>query len=188
MAEQSITQLLVDWGKGDRTALDRLMPLVYAELRRVAQNQLRHEQGHTLQATALVHEAYLKLIDQERVPWSSREQFFAISARLIRRILVDHARARKAQKRGGAAGAVELDTNVAAPELETVDLLSLDMALDELGALDEQQARIVELRFFAGLSIDETAAAMSISPATVNRDWSTARLWLCWRLRSIGSS
>jgi len=187
MGDQSITQLLVDWGKGDRSALDRLMPLVYAELRRVAQNQLRHEQGNTLQATALVHEAYLRLVDQDRIAWSNREQFFSISARLIRRVLVDHARERNAMKRGGSERPVELDESViAAPGLDRVDVLALDMAIDELAKLDEQQARIVELRFFAGLNIEETAAAMSISPATVNRDWSTARLWLCLRLRSPG--
>src|SRR5579859_5429166 len=143
MGDQSITQLLIDWGKGDRSALDRLMPLVYVELRRVAQNQLRHERGNTLQATAVVHEAYLRLVDQD-IAWANREQFFSISARLIRRVLVDHARERTAAKRGGSARPLELDTAIAAPELDTVDVLALDMALEELSKLDEQQARIVE--------------------------------------------
>ncbi len=188
MAESPVTELLIDWGKGDRSALDRLMPLVYAELHNVARRQLGYEQaGHTLQPTALVHETYLRLVDQERTEWRNRAQFFAIAAQMIRRILVDHARRRRAAKRGGEAERLEFDTPAAAPGLDTVDVLALDAALDALADLDAQQARVIEMRFYTGLSIEETAAALGISPATVNRDWVTAKAWLYRRLKGSAS-
>jgi RNA polymerase sigma factor (TIGR02999 family) len=176
----SVTALLIRWGEGDPRALDELTPLVYAELKRLAQRHLRRERrGHTLQATALVHEAFVRLVDQREMAWQNRAQFFAIAARLMRRLLVDHARARAAKKRGGAAVPVtlELDREVAQPE-RGVDLLRLDDALERLAALDETQARIVELRYFAGLTIEQTAEAVGSSPATVKREWTHARAWL----------
>jgi RNA polymerase sigma factor (TIGR02999 family) len=184
VGEPSVTELLIDWGRGDRSALDRLMPLVYDELREVARHQLRYEdRGHTLQATALINETYLRLVNQERAEWRNRAQFFAISAQLIRRILVDHARSRRSAKRGGAARHILLDTAIVAPGFDAVDILALDLALEGLAQLDAQQERIVELRFFTGLSIEETASVLDISPATVNRDWVTAKAWLFRRLQ-----
>jgi RNA polymerase sigma factor (TIGR02999 family) len=179
-SNEGITQLLVDWGKGDPAALERLMPLVYSELRRLASNYLRRERvGHTLQPTALVNEAYLKLIDQKNAKWQNRAQFFGISAQLMRRILVDHARQRQAVKRGGSNQERLSITSVEAvlkqPE---IDLLALNEALDELAQMDPQQSRIVELKFFGGLSIEETAEVLGISHATVERDWKMARAWL----------
>lgn len=177
---EGITELLVDWSKGDQKALDRLMPLVYSELRRLAGNYLRRErQGHTLQPTALVNEAYLKLVDQKNAKWQNRAQFYGVAAQLMRRILVDHARERHASKRGGSnqqrlsitsAGALAKE-----PEL---DLLALHEALEELATIDPQQERIVELRFFGGLSIEETAEVLGVGHATVERDWKMARAWL----------
>src|SRR5690242_516587 len=177
---EGITELLIDWGKGDQAALERLMPLVYNELRRLATNYLRRERaGHTLQPTALVNEAYLKLIDQKNAKWQNRAQFFGISAQLMRRILVDHARQRQAVKRGGSNQERLSITSVEAvlkqPE---IDLLALNEALDELAQMDPQQSRIVELKFFGGLSIEETAEVLGISHATVERDWKMARAWL----------
>ena len=177
---EGVTQLLVDWSKGDQQALDKLMPLVYSELRRQASNYLRRErQDHTLQPTALVNEAYLKLIDQKNVKWQNRAQFFGVSAHLMRRILVDHARGHQAEKRGGAdqqrLSITSAEQLVKQPE---VDLLALHEALEELASLDPQQERIVELRFFGGLSIEETAEVLSIGHATVERDWKMARAWL----------
>ena len=178
-APEGITELLVDWGQGDQAALDKLMPLVYDELRRLANNYLRKEAaGHTLQPTALVNEAYLKLVGQ-KTNWQNRAHFFAISAKLMRRILVDHARQRQAAKRGGAEqhrlSITSAETIVKQP---AVDLLALNEALDELAQMDQQQGRIVELKFFAGLSIEETAEVLGISHATVERDWKMARAWL----------
>ncbi|SRR5579872_3606904 len=185
MPDHAVTELLNDWGRGDQSALERLMPLVYAELRRVAQNQLRFENpGHTLQPTALVHETYLRLVDQQRMEWRNRAQFFAISARLIRRILIDHARHRRAGRRGGLTLRLELSGSIAAPQANVVDALALDHVLEELTELDSQQGRVVELRFYAGLSIEETALALGISEATVSRDWVTARAWLYRRLNT----
>lgn len=177
---EGVTQLLVDWSNGDQKALDKLMPLVYSELRRLASNYLRRERaGHTLQPTALVNEAYLKLIDQKNARWQNRAQFYGVSAQLMRRILVDHARAHQAAKRGGSdqqrlsiTSAGELAKG---PEL---DLLALHEALQELATLDSQQERIVELRFFGGLSIEETAEVLGVGHATVERDWKMARAWL----------
>jgi len=175
-----VTRLLVAWNAGDRDAVEKLMPLVYAELRRIAERQFRRERaGHTLQPTAVVHEAYFRLVDQTRVTWKNRGHFFAIAAQAMRRILIDHARAREADKRGGREDRVTLDVGIASPEpADDVDLLALDEALVRLKALDAPQAKIVELRFFGGLSIDETAEAMETSPSSVKREFRSARAWL----------
>ena len=184
-SRENVTQLLVKWGEGDQKALDQLMPLVYSELRRLAANYLRRErQNHTLQATALVNEAYLKLIDQRNAHWQNRAHFYGVAAQLMRRILVDHARQHKAAKRGGSeqqrlsitsAGQVGGKNLAAEPVL---DLLALHEALQELAVIDPQQERIVELNFFGGLSIEETAEVLGIGHATVERDWKMARAWL----------
>lgn len=177
----NVTQLLREWSQGgDRQALDRLLPLVYTELHKQAARYLRKERvGHTLQPTALVHEAYLRLVNQRDVAWQNRAHFFGICAQLMRRILVDHARERQAEKRGGAGMVrVTLDERVAAVEEREVDLLALDEALTRLTAMDERQARVVELRFFSGLNVEETAEVMEVSPATVKLDWSMAKAWL----------
>jgi RNA polymerase sigma factor (TIGR02999 family) len=177
--EQGVTGLLQAWGGGDATALDRLVPIVYEELRRQAQRYLRRETpGHTLQTTALVHEAYLRLVDQRQARWQNRAQFFGVAAQLMRRILVDHARQRQAAKRGGSAIQVPLDEGAVAGPESDVDLVALDDALTRLAALDPQQARVVELRYFTGLGIEEAAEALGISPATVKREWAMARAWL----------
>ncbi|HEU4786588.1 MAG TPA: sigma-70 family RNA polymerase sigma factor [Gemmatimonadaceae bacterium] len=174
-----MTELLVRWRAGDAQALDSLIPLVYEELRRLAQHYLRRERAnHTLQSTALVHEAYVRLVGQNPPALKNRAHFFGIAARLMREILVDHARSQRTAKRGGAACTLALDEALKVPGPTDVDVLLLDDALDELARLDERQSRIVELRFFSGLSIDETADVMSISPATVSREWTTARAWL----------
>lgn len=179
----TITQLLVKWSEGDRQALEDLTPLVYDELRKMARTYLRQERSdHTLQATALVHEAYLRLIDQHSVSWHNRAHFFGIASQMMRRILVNHAVGRTAWKRGGGARKLSLDETVSFSTQREIDLIALDEALSELECLDPQQTRVVELRFFGGLSIDETAEALRISAATVKRDWSTARLWLRRRL------
>ncbi len=179
-SREGITQLLIDWGKGDQAALEKLMPLVYSELRRLATAYLRRERaGHTLQPTALVNEAYLKLVDQRNAKWQNRVHFFGIAAQLMRRILVDHVRQHQAVKRGGSGqqrvSITSAETIVKQPE---VDLLALNEALDELGKMDAQQGRIVELKFFGGLSIDEIAEVLGIGHATVERDWKMARAWL----------
>jgi RNA polymerase sigma factor (TIGR02999 family) len=177
--QPDVTQLLVNWSNGDRQALERLTPLVYSELRRLASRYLRRERpGHTLQSTALVHEAYLRLIDQRNVHWQNRAHFFGIAAQLIRRILVDHARSHHAQKRGADACKLSLDEAIATAEKRDLNLVALDDALEDLAQIDEQQSRIVELRFFTGLSIEETAEVLGISPATVKRDWAAAKAWL----------
>jgi RNA polymerase sigma-70 factor, ECF subfamily len=178
----TVTQLLLAWSDGDATALDRVVPLIYEELHRQARRYLRNEAiGHTLQPTALVHEVYLRLVEQHGARWSSRAQFFGVAAQLMRRILVDHARSRNAAKREGAAIIVPLDLDVPVSSGD-VDLVSLDDALTRLSLLDMQQARIVELRYFTGLDIEETADVLGISPATVKRDWVVARAWLRRRL------
>ena len=176
---KEITQLLIDWRNGDKAAVDQLMPLVYDELRRLASNFFRRERvNHTLQPTALVHEAYLHLMGQSEVGWQNRAHFFGAAAQLMRHILIDHARTHNAAKRGGGDIRVSLKEELAATEQREVDLIALDAALDELAALDEQQGRIVEMRFFGGLSIEETAEVLAISPATVKREWSAAKAWL----------
>lgn len=177
---RDITQMLRRWGEGNRDALEDLMPLVYDELHKQAARFLRHERrDHTLQATALIHETYLKLSGQDEIDWENRAHFFAISSKLMRRILVDHARAKNRQKRGGDAVKLALDEagSVAIQE-KGIDLMALDEALQRLEKKDSQQARIVELRYFAGLSLEETAAALKVSRTTVATDWSMAKAWL----------
>jgi RNA polymerase sigma factor (TIGR02999 family) len=174
-----VTSLLVAWNQGDQAALEELLPVVYDELRKLARSYLRRERpDHTLQATALVHEAYLRLIDQNQVTWQNRAHFFGLAAQMMRRILVNHAVAKKTDKRGGQQEKLSLDEAVSFAAAREVDLIALDDALKELEQLDPQQSRVVELRFFAGLSIEETAEVLGISPATVKREWATAKLWL----------
>jgi RNA polymerase sigma-70 factor (ECF subfamily) len=175
---QDVTKLLAEWSKGDRAALETLMPLVYSELRRVAGHYLGQEkQGHTLSPTGLVHEAYLRLVTQ-KVPWQSRAHFFSVAAQMMRRILVDHARSHQYAKRGGGAVNLELTEAVAQHDRREIDLLALDDALQSLAKLDERQSRMVELRFFAGLSIEETSEVLGVSAPTVKREWASARAWL----------
>jgi RNA polymerase sigma factor (TIGR02999 family) len=184
-----ITQLLLRWRAGDRTALDSLLPLVYQELRMLALRHLRQERsGHTLQRTALVHEAFFKLVDQRDVDWQSRSQFFGIASQAMRRILVDHARRRSAKKRGARAVHVDIDQLVVAEDSDAggggadlathVDFEAIDAALAKLESVDIEQGKLVELRFFGGLSIDETAQVIGVSPATVKREWALARAFL----------
>jgi len=175
----TITQLLVRWRAGDQAALDELLPLVYREMRRLAGYYLRQERpDHTLQPTALVHEAYLRLVGEKEIDWQSRAHFFGIAAVRMRRILVEHARSRQAAKRGGGEYRLSLSEANRMAEKRDVNLLALDDALRRLEELDLQKSRIVELRYFGGLTIEETAEALRISPATVKRDWSMARAWL----------
>ena len=176
---KEITRLLVAWGEGDESALERLTPLVYEELRRLAHHYMGRERpGHTLQTTALVNEAYVRLIDWKNVHWQNRAHFFGVSAQLMRRILVDFARARGYAKRGGGALAVTLDKAALVSNDKGADIVALDEALVALSELDARQSRVVELRFFGGLSIEETAEVLKVSPGTVRRDWSLARAWL----------
>jgi RNA polymerase sigma factor (TIGR02999 family) len=173
--------MLREWGDGNAGALETLMPLVYDELRKQAGRFLRKERpGHTLQTTALINETYLKLVDKREANWASRTHFFAISARLMRRILIDHARRKHRDKRGGSAAIkITLDESAVIPEKEqNVDLIALDQALDRLSAIDDQQARVVELRYFSGLSLEDTATALNVSRTTVVNDWRMARAWL----------
>ncbi len=182
---EEITELLLAWNRGDDRARDELMPLIYDELRRVARNLLRRERpGHTLQPTALVNEAFLRMVDQSRVNWQNRAHFFGAAARLMRQVLVNHAEARQAAKRGGQAERVSInEIDLTAVEHE-VDLVALDETLKRLEQIDPPQSRIVELRYFSGLTIEEIAEVMNISPATVKREWSTARAWLRRELSS----
>ena len=178
-SSQNVTQLLIGWSKGDKEALDTLLPLVYEELRKQAARYLRHERpGHTLQTTALIHEAYLKLVDQKNVHWQNRAHFFGIAAQLMRRILVDHARRKKRAKRGGSDIRVSFNDANLMGQTKDLDIVALDEALGRLAEIDQQQSRIVELRFFSGLTVEETAEVLAISPATVKRDWSMAKAWL----------
>jgi RNA polymerase sigma factor (TIGR02999 family) len=174
-----VTELLVRWRGGDREALDALMPLVYNELRRLAHHYLQKERSdHTLQGTALVHEAYVRLLGQDNPQLQNRAHFFGVAAQLMRQILVDYARSRRASKRGGNACKLTLDAVIEQPQRHDVDVLALDDALKTLADMDPQQSRIVELRFFAGLSLEDTSEVLGVSPATVKRDWTTARIWL----------
>lgn len=174
-----ITQMLLAWGGGDRAALDELTPIVYDELRRLARSYMRRQNpGHTLQTTALVNEAYLRLIDSSRINWQNRTHFFAMAARLMRRILVDFARARNSLKRGGDLQKVSLEDALAVPLEQETNLIALDEALKNLADLNPRQSQIVELRYFGGLGEEEIAAALEISVRTVRRDWSVARAWL----------
>ena len=182
-APQDVTKLLLAWSDGDEAALAQLVPLVHAELRRQARRYLRGERaGHTLQTTALVNEAYLRLIDARQVRWQNRAHFFAVSARLLRRVLVDHARARRYQKRGGGARQVALDEAMALGKQRDEDMVALDEALSALAKVDARKAQVVELRFFGGLSVEETAEALKVSTETVKRDWRLAKSWLKRRL------
>ena len=174
-----VTALLLSWSDGDRDAPAKLMPLVYDELRRLARVHLRRERpDHTLQPTALVNEVYLRLIDQQRVSWQTRAQFFGLAAQLMRHVLVDHARTRAAAKRGGLLQKLSLDDAWMAPEEVAAELVALDEALVRLAMIDERKSRVVEMRFFAGLSVEETAEALGVSDKTVMRDWRIAKLWL----------
>ena len=179
VSQQPVTELLKCWRQGDSAALEKLLPLVYNELRRIAERQLRRERpNHTLQPTALVHEVYLKLVDQHSIEWQNRAQFFGVAAQLVRRILVDHVRNQRMAKRGGGALTLRLDNAVFEPIRQDIDLMKLDDALLSLAMKDEQQSRVVELRFFGGLSIEETAEVLAVSPSTVKRDWAAAKAWL----------
>ena len=182
-SKRNVTDLLVDWRRGDHAALEHLIPIVYDELRRVARARLRSEGSDTLQTTALVHEAYLRLVDLDRMTLRNRTHFFAMAARLMREIVVDHARRRHALKRGGDLTVLGLDGVVdAGAKNNVVEVLVLDEALTELASFDQRAGRVVELRFFAGLSIAETAEALDVSSATVERDWTVAKAWLLQRL------
>jgi len=176
---KSVTQLLVAWSDGDESALDQLVPLVHGELRRLARSYMRGERhGHTLQTTALINEAYLRLVDQKNVRWQNRAHFLAIAAQLMRRILVDYARRRQYQKRGGGALQVSLADAESLSDERTPDLVALDEALASLAEMDPRRSQVVELRFFGGLNIEETAEILKVSPTTVERDWITAKAWL----------
>ena len=178
-APPNVTQLLLDWRNGDAAALDRLMPLVYDELGRIASRFLRNErQAHTLQTGALVNEAYLRLVDHENIEWQNRAHFFGVAAQAMRRVLVDHARSRNYAKRGGAAIQVSLDQAADVTGERAAELIALDDALQELAKIDPRKSRVVELRYFGGLSVEETAEALGISTITVTRDWNTAKAWL----------
>lgn len=177
--QHEVTEILHEWSGGDPDAPARLMPLVYNELRRQARNYLARERGaHTLQPTALVHEAYLRLVDQTRISWQNRAHFFGIAANMMRRILVDHARAHASEKRGGAAVRLSIDDLQIPLEQRAADLIALDEALEKLIKFDERKAKIVEMRFFGGLTDEEIAEVLGVSSRTVLRDWKTARLWL----------
>jgi RNA polymerase sigma factor (TIGR02999 family) len=183
-SQHQITLLLEQWGGGDQQALEKLTPLVYAELHRLASRHLRRERpDHTLQSTALVNEAYLKLVGQHNMRWQNRAHFFGIAAQLIRRILVDYARTRMAEKRGSSAPKLSLEEVLESPAARDLDLVALDDALEDLAKIDPRQSRVVELRFFAGLSVEETAEVMQMSPATVKREWTSAKAWLFRQIR-----
>jgi RNA polymerase sigma factor (TIGR02999 family) len=174
-----VTRLLTELSAGRQEVLPALIPLVYDELRRLAESYLRRERGdHTLQATALVHEAYLRLVDQNRVKWQNRAHFFGIAAQAMRRVLVDHARAHRASKRGGSYTHVTLHEAAEVAAEQTLDLIALDTALERLSAVDPQQSKIAELRYFGGLTIEETAEVLGVSPATIKREWTIAKAWL----------
>ncbi len=184
-SRKDVTDLLIDWSKGDQEALNKLMPLVYDELHRLASRYLRHERpGHTLQTTALVHEAYLKLVDERNANWQNRVHFFAAAAQVMRHVLVDYARSRRASKRGGDYCRLSLDEARISSEEKDADLLALNDALNNLAAIDPQQSRVVELRVFGGLTVEETAEALGISPRTVKREWSMAKAWLHKQIRN----
>ena len=184
---RNVTALLDDWSRGDATALDQLLPLVYAELRRIAAREIRSERvNHTLQPTALVHEVYLRLVDQRAVDWQDRAHFLGVAAGIMRRILVDHARRRSAHKRGAGVQCVSIDDVKGLPAAEDLPILPLDDALDRLGQIDSDLSRIVELRVFGGLTIDEAAHVLKVSPSTAKRDWRTAKAWLHRELDSGG--
>lgn len=186
---KDVTALLARWSRGDSDALDALMPIIYTECRRIAARQLALERrDHSLDPTALVHELYLRLVDQRRASWENRAQFFGVAARLMRRVLVDHARARHAEKRGGDAVFVSLDAAADTPDdSQVADVLAIDEALERLAAHDPEQVQIVELRYFAGLTVEETARVVGRSSRTVKREWRLAKAWLYQELRGVGS-
>jgi RNA polymerase sigma factor (TIGR02999 family) len=187
-SSHDVTALLADWSRGDGSALNQLLPLVYAELRRIAARQLRTERvGHTLQPTALVHEVYLRMVDQRRVDWQNRAHFFGVAAQVMRRILVDHARRHHAGKRGEGVRCVSVDDAKEVPAPNEMPILALDHALDRLQKVDPELARIVELRAFGGLTIEEAAHVLKVSPSTAKRDWRTARAWLARELGLPGA-
>jgi len=176
---QEITQLLVDWSNGNQAALDQLMPLVYTELRQLAHRYMRRERlGHTMQTTALIHEAYLRLVDQTKVRWENQAHFFGIAARLMRQVLIEHARSHARAKRGGGAVTLSLDEAALVSQARAAELLALNDALERLAAVDPRKSRVVELRFFGGLSVEEAARVLNIAPNTVLRDWRLAKAWL----------
>ena len=181
---QQISQLLIAWGNGDQAALDQLMPLVYGELRRMARRYMRDQPaGHTMQTTALIHEAYLRLVGQEEKRWQNRAHFFGVAAQAMRHILVDYARARHAAKRGGEARAISFDETAVVSRERAAELVALDDALKDLAELAPRQSRVVELRHFGGLSVEETAEVLKVSPETVGRDWRMAKTWLLRQLQ-----
>jgi RNA polymerase sigma factor (TIGR02999 family) len=185
---ERVSKLLLNWGQGDQNAREELIPLVYVELRRIARRYLWQERpDHTLQSGALVHEAYLRLLHEKTPQWQNRAHFFGVAAQLMRHILVDHARSRLAAKRGAGAPRLTLDSNISLPQKREVDLVELDDALTKLAMLDPQQSRLIELRFFGGLSIEETSLVLGVSPATVKREWATARAWLQREMRQKGA-
>src|ERR1043166_8283527 len=174
-----VTQLLIDWSNGDHAALDKLIPVVDAELRRLAHRYMRRERAdHTLQTTALVNEAFVRLVNRKNIQWQNRAHFFGIAAQLMRTILVDHARSHACAKRGGGAGKLELNEALVISQQKASEVIALDEALKELALIDPQQSRIVELRFFGGLTAEEAAEVLHVSPATIKREWSTAKAWL----------
>jgi RNA polymerase sigma factor (TIGR02999 family) len=182
-ASSEVTQLLIAWNDGDQSALERLIPLVHAELRRIARRYMRNERpGHTLQTSALINEAYLRLIDAQQVRWQNRAHFFGIAAQLMRQVLVDFARSRRFKKRGGGALQVSLNEAMAITKERGEDLVALDEALSALSKIDERKGRVVEMRFFGGLNENEIAEALKVSPETVRRDWRLAKSWLRRRL------
>ncbi len=180
----NLTGLLTEWRQGDKTALETLTPLVYDELRRIAHRYMQGErEGHTLQTTALVNEAYLRLADQQKIEWQNRAHFFAVTAHVMRHILIDHARRRHYAKRGGEAQPVPMEEAVVMSQPRAAELVALDEALDELAKLDPRKSRVVELRYFGGLSLEETAEVLEVSPMTVRRDWRAAKAWLYRRMK-----
>jgi RNA polymerase sigma factor (TIGR02999 family) len=188
-APQEVSQLLRAWSEGDKTAFDKLLPLVYEELRQMAKRYMeRQAHGHTLQTTALIHEAYLRLVDQPEVHWQNRAHFFGVAATAMRHILVDHARTRQAAKRGGAAQQVTLDEAAAVSVERAAELVALDDALESLAAFDQRKSQVVELKYFGGLTVEETAEVLQVSPETVARDWRLARTWLLRELSKTGAS
>jgi len=181
---EQITKLLKHWSNGDQAARDQLIPLVYQKLRRMAHQHMRKERpGHTLQTSALVHEAFVRLIDQTNIQWQNRAHFFGIAAQMMRRILVDHARSRQYAKRGGDVRRISLDEVAVVSEERAAEVVALDDALNSLAAVDQRKSQVVELRFFGGLSIDETATVLEVSPGTVMRDWTLAKAWLRREMR-----
>jgi RNA polymerase sigma-70 factor, ECF subfamily len=188
LASHEVTRLLQEASSGNPDAMSRLIPLVYDQLRKLAASQFERERhDHTLQPTALVHEAYIRLVGQRHVRWQNRAHFIGLAARLMRRILIDHARSHHAAKRGGSQQRIPLDESLPGREPDSLDIIALDAALQRLSALDPQQGRIVELRFFGGLTVEETALVLEISPATVKRDWSLAKAWLHREIRKARS-